>query len=87
MLKEKLNFGKNQAFFNRSSTKLGMNFFEELLKVFKEVGLPSKILVRDRETLSYINEIVEIIGCEVEISPKLFGIDHIYETFNQNNGF
>ena len=23
MLKEKLNFGKNQAFFNRSSTKLG----------------------------------------------------------------
>ena len=25
MLKEKLNFGKNQAFFNRSSTKLGEN--------------------------------------------------------------
>ena len=24
MLKEKLNFGKNQAFFNRSSTKLGL---------------------------------------------------------------
>ena len=64
-----------------------MNFFAELLKVFKEVGLPSKILVRDRETLSYINEIVEIIGCEVEISPKLFGIDHIYEAFNRNNGF
>ena len=25
MLKEKLNFGKNQAFFNRSSTKLGIS--------------------------------------------------------------
>ena len=29
MLKEKLNFGKNQAFFNRSSTKLGNLPLEE----------------------------------------------------------
>ena len=29
MLKEKLNFGKNQAFFNRSSTKLGYQRFKK----------------------------------------------------------